>query len=268
MLTLDQVFEFRGQNVAWGTIGEGDPIILVHGFPWSAQAWRNTAPWIAKQRKVYFFDMVGCGQSAKFDGQDVRESVQSDLLAALIKHWELEWPTVVGHDFGGLASLRCHFVNGIAYGGLVLTNAVAVLPSGSPFYVHVREHEQAFAGLPPYAHEALFEAYTQRAALKPLSAEAKSVYAEPWMGEAGQPAFYRQIAQSDIGSIEEVEKKYRPLDCPVHLVWGEKDTFIPIERGKQLAERLSAESFTPVSGAAHIVQEDAPEAIIAALMSL
>ncbi len=36
MLSLDQTFTFRDQAVAWGTIGEGEPIILIHGFPWSA----------------------------------------------------------------------------------------------------------------------------------------------------------------------------------------------------------------------------------------
>lgn len=268
MLIMTNEFEFRGQKVAWGTIGDGDPVILVHGFPWSAQSWRNVAPWIARKKKVYFFDMVGCGASEKRENQDVREVVQSDLLAALIKHWQLEKPVVVGHDFGGLASLRCHFVNGVEYGGLVLVNAVAMLPSGSPFYVHVREHEQAFAKLPGYAHKALFEAYIQNAALSLLKDEAKDIYAKPWSGKVGQPAFYRQIAQSDTRFIADVESMYRPMDCDVHILWGVKDTFIPVERGEKLAGLISANTFTPVSNAAHIVHEDAPEAIVASLMSL
>lgn len=268
MLALDKEFEFRGQTVAWGALGEGDPMVLVHGFPWSAQAWRNIAPWLARKRRVYFFDMVGCGQSQKFDGQDVRACVQSNLLAALIEHWGLERPTVVGHDFGGLAALRGHFVNKVAYGGLVLIDAVAVLPSGSPFFAHVRKHEPAFAKLPAYAHAALFEAYTQNAAAKPLGAEAKEICAQPWRGETGQAAFYRQIAQSDTAFIEEAEANYGPMDCDVHLVWGEQDTFIPVEQGERLAKLISADSFTTVPTAAHIVQEDAPEAVVAALMPL
>jgi pimeloyl-ACP methyl ester carboxylesterase len=55
MLTLDERFAFQRQSVAWGSIGDGDPVILIHGFPWSAQAWRNIAPWIAKTHKVFFF---------------------------------------------------------------------------------------------------------------------------------------------------------------------------------------------------------------------
>jgi pimeloyl-ACP methyl ester carboxylesterase len=86
MLTLDERFTFQEQSVAWGSIGDGDPVILIHGFPWSAQAWRNIAPWIAKTHKVYFFDMLGCGLSEKRENQTVSENVQSDLLEALVEY--------------------------------------------------------------------------------------------------------------------------------------------------------------------------------------
>lgn len=158
MLELNERFAYQGQTVAWGSMGHGDPIILIHGFPWSAQAWREIAPWLSKNHKVFYFDMLGAGLSEKNDQQNVTESVQSDLLEALVGHWELKRPQVVGHDFGGLAALRGHFINGIEYSKLHLVNVVAVLPSGSPFYSHVANYEPAFAGLPDYTHEALFRA--------------------------------------------------------------------------------------------------------------
>ncbi len=266
MLELDQRFSHRGQSVAWGCIGAGEPVILVHGFPWSAQAWRNIAPWLAKTHKIFFFDMLGCGLSEKHENQNVAESVQSDLLVALIAHWQLDRPQVVGHDFGGLAALRGHFVNGVDYGKLHLIDAVAVLPSGSPFYAHVAHHKAAFAGLPAYAHDALFRAYIQNAAHYPLREEAVELYAAPWQGEDGQPAFYRQIAQSNDQHITEAQERYKKPAFDVHLVWGERDSFIPIVQGKALNDLLSANSFTPISNAAYIVQEDAPEAIVGALL--
>jgi pimeloyl-ACP methyl ester carboxylesterase len=266
MLTLDERFTFQEQSVAWGSIGDGDPVILIHGFPWSAQAWRNIAPWIAKTHKVYFFDMLGCGLSEKRESQTVSENVQSDLLEALVEYWQLDKPQVVGHDFGGLAALRGHFINGIAYGGLHLIDAVAVLPSGSPFYAHVAYHEAAFAGLPAYAHEALFRAYIQKAAYYPLREEAIDIYAAPWRGDIGQAAFYRQIAQADIRHIADVQEQYKKPEFDVHLIWGEHDTFIPLEQGRELQVLLSADSFTVINSAAHIVHEDAPEAIVGALL--
>ena len=266
LLSLDKTFTYKEQAIAWGCIGEGDPVVLVHGFPWSSQSWRNIAPWIARNRTVYFFDMIGFGQSEMFDNQDVSAARQNDLLAALIEHWGLDQPEVVAHDFGGLAVLRGYYLNGLRYRKLTLMNVVAVLPSGSPFYAHVRNHETAFAGLPAYAHEALFRAYIQRAALKTLPEEVIEIYARPWRGESGQSAFYRQIAQSDTKYIEEVQKHYKPMDGIINVLWAEEDTFIPINQGKQLAGLIKANSFTCIPSAAHIVQEDAPEAIVSALL--
>lgn len=266
MLQLKERFSFDGQSIAWDSMGAGEPIVLVHGFPWSAQAWRAIAPWLAKTHQVFYFDMLGMGLSEKGETQNVTESVQSNLLEALIRHWELKRPQVVGHDFGGLAALRCHFVNGIEYGKLHLVNAVAVLPSGSPFYAHVANYEPAFTGLPDYAHEALFRAYIQAAAHYPLREESIRLYFEPWSGEVGKAAFYRQIAQADLGNIEEAQKLYRPTDFDVHINWGMRDTFIPSAQGRQVQELLKAKSFTPIDDASHLVHEDSPAALLGALL--
>lgn len=266
MLLLDQSFTHCGQNIAWGRIGSGDPLVLIHGFPWSAQVWRRIAPWLASSRCVYYFDLIGCGQSDKFEGQDVSPAVQNELLAALFEHCGLEQPQVVAHDFGGLAALRGYYLDGLRYSRLTLMDAVAVLPSGSPFFAHVREHEQAFAGLPAYAHEALFRAFAQDAAHHPFDETTAALHLQPWRGEQGQPAFYRQIAQSDGRYIEEVQQMYGPMECPVHLLWGEHDQRVPLSQAEQLAAEISADSLTRVPEAGHAIQEDAPEAVVASLL--
>lgn len=266
MLQLNERFIHDGQFVAWGTLGQGSPLVLIHGFPWSAQSWRGIAPWLTQTHKVYFFDMIGCGQSEKNTDQNVTESAQSDLLAALIDHWDIERPQVIGHDFGGLCALRGHFINGVEYSKLHLINPVAVLPSGSPFYAHVADHEAAFAGLPDYAHEALFRAYIQNAAHYPLREEAIQIYFEPWSTEDGKAAFYRQITHASTDNIKEAQARYAPTDFDIHLIWGEEDTFIPISRGRELQQLVDVKSFTPIPNASHLGQEDAPEALLGVLL--
>jgi len=267
MLTLDQSFTHANQQVAWGRMGEGAPLVLIHGFPWSSQAWRRIAPWLAKRYTVYYFDMLGTGESDKFDGQNVSPAVQSELLAALIAHWQLERPHVVGHDFGGLAALRGAFINGLIYGRLTLIDAVCLLPSGSPLFAQIREYEEAFAGMPAYAHEALFRAFARDAAWRPMGEEALDVYLKGYRGETGQRAFYRQVAQADAKSIEEVQQRYAPLDYPVDLIWAEHDDRIPVSQGEILARHLGVDRLLRVADAGHAIQEDAPESIVAALLA-
>ena len=267
LLNLDNTFNFDGQSVAWGAIGEGDPIIMIHGFPWSAQSWRKIAPWLAMHNRVYYYDMIGSGESEKHNKQVVSAAVQNELLAALIEHWNLDCPQIIAHDFGGLAALRGYYINQLRYRKLTLIDVVAVLPSGSPFYRHVREHETAFSKLPAYAHKALFNAYIQNAAHDKLSDKVCEMYALPWTGEVGQSAFYRQIAQSDQTHIEEIQGMYGSMDGTVNIIWASNDTFIPLKQGEELASLLRANSFVQIPNAGHIVQEDAADAVLGNLLT-
>ncbi len=267
MLSLDQSFVFEGQRVAWGRIGNGPPLVLVHGTPFSSQVWRRIAPLLAPHWSVHFYDLLGYGLSEQKDGQDVSLGVQNRLFAALLTEWKLQLPHVLCHDFGGATALRGYFLNNLRYASLTIFDAVALAPWGSPFVAHVRKHEEAFAGLPDYAHEALLRAYLQGAAARELNPEALRIYMAPWTGAIGKPAFYRQIAQMDQRYTDEIEPLYRPLDCPVKVLWGAKDTWIPISKGEALASLISRQPLQRIANAGHLLQEDAPEAIVAAMLA-
>jgi pimeloyl-ACP methyl ester carboxylesterase len=91
-------------------------------------------------------------------------------------------------------------------------------------------------------------------------------YVLPWLGERGQAAFYRQIAQMDERYTREAEGLYPTIRCPVQILWGEDDQWIPVERGRALQQMIPGAQFHPIPNAGHLVQEDAPEAIVAALL--
>ncbi|MBU8546120.1 MULTISPECIES: alpha/beta fold hydrolase [Roseomonadaceae] len=264
--TVPESFDFNGQSVRFGVMGDGPPLVLVHGTPFSSYVWHRIAPHLAAWRRVFYFDLIGYGLSAMNEGQDISLGVQNRLLAELLRHWDLEHPDVVAHDFGGATALRTHLLNGCDFRSLTLVDPVALRPWGSPFVRHVRRYEAAFAGLPPQIHEAILAAYVAGAAHRRLTAEELQPYLKPWIGPVGQSAFYRQIAQMDEHYTAEVEDRYAEIRCPLLVVWGEEDAWLPIEQGRNLAARVPGSRFLPVARAAHLVQEDAPEALVAALL--
>ncbi|OUS13572.1 alpha/beta hydrolase [Rhodospirillales bacterium 47_12_T64] len=266
MLKLDRRFNFEGQSVAWGVMGQGDPLVLIHGTPFSSQVWRRIAPLLASKWQVYFFDLIGYGQSEKHAGQDVSLAVQNQVLTALMHEWQLSQPAVLCHDFGGATALRAYYLNKLRYSKLTMIDPVALAPWGSPFVQHVRSHEAAFANMPDYMHAALLRVYLQGAAYRELDEDTFGVYMEPWQGDTGKPAFYRQIAQMDEAYTDEISGCYKPMDCPVKILWGQKDKWLPISQGNQLAEKLTSGEIIAVSGSGHLMQEDRPEAILAAMM--
>ncbi len=265
--SLGQRFDHQGQTIAYDIIGDGDPIVLVHGTPFSSYVWRRIAPELAHSRRVYLYDLPGYGQSEKRDGQDVSLGVQNGVFAALLDHWGLKNPDVIAHDFGAATVLRAHLLNGCDYRKLLLFDAVAIRPWGSPFVQHVRDNEQAFAGVPDYLQRAILRAYIGTAIHRDISDKDIDPYIAQWTGEVGQPAFYRQIAQMDLRYTDEVEDRYQDLRCPTLLLWGAEDQWLPLEQGRKFASRIPQCEFRAIVGSGHLMQEDAPEAIISAALS-
>ncbi|MCE8513276.1 alpha/beta hydrolase [Ruegeria pomeroyi] len=266
MLDLPHMSIIEGAAIRWGKTGNGPPLVAIHGTPFSSQVWRRIVPYLTHHRTVYCFDLAGYGQSEMREGQDVSLAVQNRVLAGLFREWDLDRPDVLAHDFGGATALRGYFLDGLRFKSLTIFDAVALAPWGSPFVQHVRQHETAFAGMPDYMHQALLRAYLQTAAHRPLSPEAMDIYAAPWTGPVGQPAFYRQIAQMDQRYTDEIQGLYRQMDCPVTVLWGERDAWIPCDKGMELAALISRNACSPIPDAGHLVQEDCPEAIVAAVL--
>jgi pimeloyl-ACP methyl ester carboxylesterase len=266
MLDLPNTSQVEGHEIRWGSIGDGPPLIALHGTPFSSQVWRRIIPHTADRRRVYFYDMPGYGQSEMRDGQDVSLGMQNRVLAELLQLWGVEKPDVLAHDFGGATALRLHYLDKIDFASLMIFDAVAMAPWGSPLVQHVRQHEDAFTGMPSYMHRAALDAYLQKAAHSPLTPDALDTYAAPWTTKQGQPAFYRQIAQMDQAYTDEIEPLFGPMPFPVTVLWGSDDDWIPIDKGRQLAKRISSKDLIEIADAGHLVQEDKPEAIVSALV--
>lgn len=260
-----EFFEFQGHRIATWTLGSGPDLVLIHGTPFSSFVWHKVAPKLAGSFQIRMFDLLGYGQSDKPDG-DVSLAVQNRLLAFLFAAWNLKKPNVIAHDFGGATALRAHVLNGLDYNRLLLIDPVSLRPWGSPFVAHVREHEAAFAGVPDYMQRAMLAAYIRTASHRGLSDAQLAPYILPWVGDFGQAGFYRQIAQMDMKYTDEAESKLADFRCPVRLLWGAEDQWIPLELGRKLASLLPGCELVEVPNCGHLMQEDAPEVIVSEAM--
>lgn len=264
--TLAHRFASEQGEVAWDRFGVGPPLVLLHGTPFSSYVWRDIAPALAMRHTVHVWDMVGYGASEKRAGQDVSLGVQGALFAELLDHWGLDSPAVVAHDFGGAVALRAHLLHGAAYDRLALVDAVTHGPWGTGLFRLARDHGQVFASLPAEAHEGLVRGYVGTASHRGLAADVLDAYVAPWLGEDGQPALYRQMAQNDQRWTDEVEEKYADLRVPTLVCWGTDDTWLPPEKGERLAASIPGAELQWLQGSGHLAQEDAPAQLTAHLL--
>jgi pimeloyl-ACP methyl ester carboxylesterase len=256
---LRERFATGAGEVAWDRFGQGPPVVLVHGTPWSSWSWRRVAWLLSERFTVYVFDLLGFGASDKHPGQDVSLAGHGQRFAALLDSWGLERPAVVAHDIGGATALRAHLLHHRPMAALALIDVVALAPWGSPFYQLVREHASVFEQLPPAIHEGVVRAYVGTAQARPLDRDLETALVSPWLDAAGQSAFYRQIAQGDERDTDEVEPLYGQITAPTLIVWGEADLWIPPERGRELARRIPPARLEVLPSAGHLVQEEKPD---------
>ncbi|MBM9617051.1 alpha/beta hydrolase [Desulfobulbus rhabdoformis] len=255
---LSRSYIFEGRIVKYEMLGDGPPVILVHGTPWSSFNLRHLIRALSRDFTVYYYDLMGYGQSDKSPG-DVSLGIQNQILDQLIDHWGLENPCIIGHDFGGTTVLRTHLINGRDFKKIVLIDPVAVSPWGSPFFQHVNAHEAAFAGVPDYLHEAIVRAYVKTAAFKPIDEATLDRIVLPWIGPGGKAAFYRQIAQANSSFTDEIQPLYRKISRPVLILWGREDAWIPLEKGEALHGMIPGSIFHAISDAGHLVIEEQPD---------
>lgn len=258
-------------EVRWDCLGDpdADPVVLLHGTPFSSFIWRDIARALAGHRRVYLFDMPGYGTSAMFEGQDLSLDALAEVFADLVDHWGLARPDVVAHDSGGAVSLGAHVDHGLAYRSLALVDAVSLAPWGSEFFANLGPHTDALRQLPSTLHRLLLREYVTTASSPGLRPSVLDALTAPWLGEAGKVAFYHQLAHrtNDETYIDRIQHGYASIDLPVLLCWGADDTWVPADRGRELVTHIDGAELRVIDDAGHLLPEDQPAQLTGALLA-
>ncbi|WP_313201594.1 alpha/beta hydrolase [Pseudomonas sp.] len=100
--TRGQDFSFRGQSIRYWTAGQGEPLLLLHGFPTASWDWHYLWAPLTQRFRVVACDMLGFGDSAKPLNHRYSLIEQADLQQALLSHLDIDQPIhLLAHDYGG-----------------------------------------------------------------------------------------------------------------------------------------------------------------------
>ena len=97
----------NGITIAHDMIGDGPPVLLLHGFPQTRAMWHAIAPELAKSFTVITADLRGYGASTKpAHMQDMSFRAMASDQRALMAHLGFDRFHLVGHDRGGRTAHR------------------------------------------------------------------------------------------------------------------------------------------------------------------
>ena len=258
-----RTYEFADGDVAYEALGDGPPVVLIHGTPSWSYLWRTVASDLAARHTVYVYDLLGYGTSEKHEHQDVSIAAQTKVLAELLDLWGLEEPCVAGHDFGGTIALRLLLLEGRRFRRLALCDPVAIAPWITPFSRHVQAHLEAFQTVPGHIHRQMIATHIRTAIAREMTDDQLEPYLRPWLGTVGQAAYYRQVAQFDERYTREIEPRYGEVQAPTLLLWGAQDGWLDPQFGQKLARMIPVARLSLIPGAGHFLPEDQPKIVAA-----
>jgi haloalkane dehalogenase len=267
-----------GSEMAYVEVGQGDPIVLLHGNPTSSYLWRNVLPHLQPRGRCIAPDLIGMGDSDKLPHSgpgSYRFVEHRRYLDALLEALDVrERVTFVIHDWGSAlgfdwANRHREAVKGIAY-----MEAIAV-PQRWDHWDKFGMRA-ALQGLRSAAGEEMvlrdnffIEQILPKAILRTLSAEEMAAYRRPFAepGEGRRPTLTwpRQIpVEGEPADVVAIVAAYADWlatsSVPKLFVKAEPGGILSNDADLNVVRRFPAQTEVTIAGI-HYVQEDSPDEI-------
>lgn len=95
-----EVVKVDGTNIYYEVYGNGDPLLLLHGYTGSTKSWIDFVSDYEKDFQVYLIDLKGHGKSGIFK-EDLSIKAAAMDVDALMKHLKLNNINAIGSSYGG-----------------------------------------------------------------------------------------------------------------------------------------------------------------------
>ncbi|MXW26337.1 MAG: alpha/beta hydrolase [Dehalococcoidia bacterium] len=258
----------NGIRMHYVEAGEGEPVVLLHGFPEFWYSWRKQLPALAPHYRVVAPDLRGYHETEARPPYDTG-TLQGDVLG-LIEALGEEGAHIVGHDWGGAIAWQLAMNHPESVRSLAILN----IPHPALFVKGLRSFEQLrrswymfFFQLPWLPEQYVARnRYRQLAqaifrGIPPGEERSKDVafYRESWEthGLSGGINWYRALFRSPRRLPDPVPT----VTAPTTMIWGEEDVAL----GKELT--VGTERYVRhldlhyLPGVGHFVQQEAAEQV-------
>ncbi len=224
--------QVENYRVSYEVLGEGEPVILVHGLSGSRRWWNRNVQALAQNHRVYLVDLPGFGTMSR---------MRTRFALVNVAHWLLAWMEAVeikrahfvGHSMGGyiciwIAAHHPELVSRLVLiSPAVLSRIRTIWGYALPLLTGIRYLKRGFFFILAYDALRSGPLTLLRAAYDLLSVD----------------------AQEDIASIK----------TPTLLVWGENDTLVPSSVGQILRTKIAGSRLVILPHAGHVSMYDQPQ---------
>ncbi|MGB7337583.1 MAG: alpha/beta fold hydrolase [Phototrophicaceae bacterium] len=256
--------EIQDLQVHYLTAGQGEPVLLVHGWPTSSYLWRDIIPILAKTHYVIALDLPGFGQSDKPTDIAYTYDFYASIFSGLLKYLNITSYNLVVHDLGGplglywaLASpnkvLRLALLNTLIYPDISWATRLFLWSTYLPYF----KTRLASRGGIKAAMRLGVENQAQ------LTRDTIKVYQEAFQNEDDLRALLKSVQGVNTQGLKVIADRLSTFQNPVSLIYGEDDRILTdiAQTMNRLKRDIPHAQVNPIPNCGHFLQEDDPQRV-------
>lgn len=253
------------------TMGQGDPVIVIHGGPGMDQGYLLPGmAELSQKHQVVFYDQLGCGRSTATVIDESHITINSFVedIETLRKALKFEKVTIVGHSWGGMLAMHYAVKYPKNIKKLVLMNTVAssgihdfveelekrTLPSAGEF--EKLKVSQEFINSDPQAIAQYYRLFFQYYFHNPKDLEKLNLQLEP-KGAATGAKVAKILEESIFVKYTDQHDDLQKLKIPTLIIHGESDV-IPMSAANSMAHSIRGSKLVVLKNCGHFPYIEQP----------
>jgi len=225
-------------NIYYEVLGEGNPVILLHGWLATLETMRPIANNLSRNFKVYLVDVIGFGKS-DLPEHPLKTDDFGDFLKEFVEKLKIENPILIGHSNGGRI-----IINAVGR-GIVKPRKVVLIDSAGikekrtlKYYLKVAFYKTGKFFLNLLPNTKSIKAFKEKLRSKVGSEDYKSS---------------ANVLKETMKIIVNEDLTYLlpKISVPTLLFWGSLDTATPISDGRKMEKLIPDAGLIEYAGATH-----------------
>lgn len=253
--------------------GPDGAIVLLHDILGGAFVWENVMPALAGlNRAVYAVDMLGYGQSEHPWPADTSVWGHADCMNFLLEKLNLTNVVLVGQGLGGgVAQILATRLSPRRVAALVLIDSICYENTFAPDWplpdMQKRQDQNApmQTKLEDMMHDLRETVPNGAYHSDKLKGDELNPYLAPWDSHLGKEVLFQHIRLLLSNYSNSVSSDLKTMGKPTLIIWGEKDTQIPLKFAQRLHREIPESRLVIIPEAGHMILLDASQQVADAL---
>ncbi len=246
--TLEMI---KGRRLRVARLGDGPPLILLHGYPDNLQIWNAIAPLLADRFSVIAFDWPGLGRSEPWPG-GATPFHMADRLLALLDTWGIERASVIGMDMGGQPALvfAAKHPDRMLY--LAVMNSLVLWDERTSWEIRLLRrfgwNRVILRRLPRIVFQRAGKTFLPKGVN--LTAPLRADLWESFRRDEVR-AFIVRMCAGYQATLPRLPELYGMIKCPTLVLWAEHDQHFPPAHAERLQSLIPGSQLKLIAGAEH-----------------